>query len=102
MNRSLLPSFSERKLDVLDAVEWTLENGARVIFRQADFEKDQVQIRAYSPGGSSLYEDEDVPTTDMLTSLIQMYGVGEFDAMGLQKMLTGKEYFTAAKPEESL
>jgi zinc protease len=80
----------ERKLDVLDAVEWTLENGTRVIFRHADFEKDQVQIMAYSPGGSSLYEDEDVPTTDMLTSLIQMYGVGEFDAMGLQKMLTGR------------
>ncbi len=81
---------SEKKLDVLDAVEWTLENGARVIFRHADYEKDQVQIRAYSKGGSSLYGDEDVPTTDMLTSLIQMYGVGDFDAMGLQKMLTGK------------
>ena len=26
----------------------------------------------------------------MLTSLVSMYGVGEFDAMGLQKMLTGK------------
>ncbi|MCK4880068.1 MAG: insulinase family protein, partial [Bacteroidales bacterium] len=80
----------EKKLEVLDAVEWTLENGARVIFRHADYEKDQVQIRAYSKGGSSLYGDEDVPTTDMLTSLIQMYGVGDFDAMGLQKMLTGK------------
>ena len=81
---------SERKLDVLDAVEWTLANGARVVFRHADFEKDQVQIRAYSNGGSSLYGNEDVPTTDMLTSLVQMYGVGDFDAMGLQKMLTGK------------
>ena len=81
---------SEKNLEVLDAVEWTLENGARVIFRHAAYEKDQVQIRAYSKGGSSLYGDEDVPTTDMLTSLIQMYGVGDFDAMGLQKMLTGK------------
>lgn len=81
---------SEKKLEVLNAVEWTLENGAKVIFRKADYEKDQVQIMAYSKGGSSLYGDEDVPTTDMLTSLIQMYGVGDFDAMGLQKMLTGK------------
>ncbi len=81
---------NEKKLDVLGAVEWTLANGARVVFRHADFEKDQVQIRAYSNGGSSLYGNEDVPTTDMLTSLIQMYGVGDFDAMGLQKMLTGK------------
>ncbi|MDF1573665.1 MAG: insulinase family protein [Bacteroidales bacterium] len=81
---------NERKLEVLDAVEWTLENGARVVFRHADFEKDQVEIRAYSQGGSSLYGDEDVPSTDMLSSLIQMYGVGDFDAMGLQKMLNGK------------
>jgi zinc protease len=81
---------NEKKLEVLDAVEWTLENGARVIFRQAAYEKDQVQIRAYSKGGSSLYGDEDVPTTDMLTTMIQMYGVGDFDAMGLQKMLSGK------------
>jgi len=81
---------SERNLDVLDAVEWTLANGAKVIFRHADFEKDQVQIRGYSKGGSSLYEKEDVPNTGMLTDLVSMYGVGEFDAMGLQKMLSGK------------
>ncbi len=87
---ALAAVVSEKNLEVLDAVEWTLENGARVIFRQAAYEKDQIQIRAYSKGGSSLYGDEDVPTTDMLTMLIQMYGVGDFDAMGLQKMLTGK------------
>jgi len=84
------PVISEKPIEALDAVEWTLENGARVIFRKADYEKDQVQIRAYSVGGSSLYGNEDVPTTDMLTSLITVYGVGDFDAMGLQKMLTGK------------
>jgi len=82
--------LEEKELGVMDAVEWTLENGARVVFRQADFEKDQIQISAYSKGGSSLFGDDYVPTADMLTSLIQMYGVGDFDAMGLQKMLTGK------------
>jgi len=82
--------ISEKQLDVMDAVEWTLANGARVVYRHADFEKDQVQIRAYSKGGSSLYGAEDVPNTDMLTQLVSTYGVGEFDAMGLQKMLSGK------------
>ena len=81
---------NEKKLEVLDAVEWTLANGATVVYRHADFEKDQVQIRGYSKGGSSLYGAEDVPNTDMLAQLVSMYGVGEFDAMGLQKMLTGK------------
>jgi len=92
VTEDLVPAavVSEKKIEELDAVEWTLENGARIVFRHAEYEKDQVQIRAYSKGGSSLYEDDYVPTTDMLTSLISMYGVGDFDAMGLQKMLTGK------------
>ena len=81
---------SERQLEVLDAVEWTLANGARVVFRHADYEKDQIQIWGYSKGGSSLYEEEDVPNTGMLTGLVSYYGVGQFDAMGLQKMLSGK------------
>ena len=81
---------STRELEQFDAVEWTLENGARVIFRHADFEKDQVQIRGYSIGGSSLYDNEYVPSADMMTSLISFYGVGDFDATNLQKMLTGK------------
>ena len=37
-----------------------------------------------------MYDDEYVPTTDMLTTLVSMYGVGDFDAPGLQKMLAGK------------
>ncbi|MCK4747340.1 MAG: insulinase family protein, partial [Bacteroidales bacterium] len=79
-----------KALEQFGAVEWTLENGARVIFRQADFEKDQVQIRGYSEGGGSLYENEFVPSIDMLSSLVDFYGVGDFDVTSLQKMMTGK------------
>ena len=88
----LSPAGIENTREIPDfgAVEWTLENGAKVIFRHAEYEKDQVQLRAYSKGGSSLYESDYVPSTDMLTSLIGFYGVGEFNATGLQKMLTGK------------
>jgi zinc protease len=81
---------STRELVPFDAVEWTLENGARVIYRHADYEKDQVKIRGFSVGGSSLYGDDYVPTTDMLATLVDYYGVGEFDVTTLQKMLTGK------------
>jgi zinc protease len=81
---------SEKKLDPFDAVEWTLDNGARVVFRHADYEKDQVQIQGYSIGGSSLYGNEYIPSMEMLTSLTSFYGVGDFDATSLQKMLAGK------------
>ena len=79
-----------KELEQFGAVEWTLENGARIIFKHADFEKDQVQLSAYSKGGSSLYGNEYVPTVMMLTNLAGFYGVGDFDATGLQKMLAGK------------
>lgn len=79
-----------KELEQFGAVEWTLENGARVIFKHADFEKDQVQLSGFSKGGSSLYGNEYMPTVMMLTNLTGFYGVGDFDATGLQKMLAGK------------
>jgi zinc protease len=81
---------STRELEPFGAVEWTMENGARVVFRHADFEKDQVEIRGYSVGGGSLYGTEYVPSVDMLTSLTGFYGLGDFDVTTLQKMMTGK------------
>lgn len=82
--------ISTKKLDQFDAVEWTLENGTRVIYRYADYEKDQVQIRGYSIGGSSLYGNEYVPSLELLTTMASLYGTGDFDATDLQKMLAGK------------
>jgi zinc protease len=86
----LAPIISARDLEMFGAAEWTLENGARVVFRHADFEKDQMQIRGYSSGGTSLYEDEYVPSADLTTDLASLYGLGEFDITTLQKMLSGK------------
>jgi len=81
---------SEKNLPELDAVEWTLSNGAKVVYRFADYEKDNISFKAYSKGGSSLYGNEYVPSMDMLANLISFYGVGEYDMTTLQKMLTGK------------
>ncbi len=81
---------SEKSIPDLDAEEWILSNGAKVVYRFADYEKDNIGFRAYSPGGSSLYENEYVPSMGMLPSFVPMYGVGEYDQVSLQKMLTGK------------
>jgi len=78
-------------LDKFGAVEWTLANGARVIFRKADYEKDNVALSAYSPGGSSLVSDDLVPEISMLSTFVGNYGAGDFDNITLQKMLTGKK-----------
>jgi len=78
-------------LKAFDALEWTLGNGAKVVYRKADYEKDNVLLTAYSLGGSSLYETAFLPSAAMLPALIGMYGLGEFDNITLQKMLAGKK-----------
>ncbi len=81
---------SERKITGLDAEEWTLSNGAKVIYKFADYEKDNIGFRAYSPGGTSLYERDYLPSLGMLPDFVLMYGVSDFDQTTLKKMLTGK------------
>lgn len=80
----LLPQF--------DAEEWTLSNGAKVVYRKADFEKEDVALRAYSPGGTSLYSDFDLlPAAATLGDYLPAYGLGDYDAVAWQKLMTGKQ-----------
>lgn len=82
---------STKKLEELGAVEWKLANNATVVFKHADYEKDQVSLRAFSPGGNSLVATEDLQAANMLTQFIGSFGVGQFDAIALRKVLTGKQ-----------
>jgi zinc protease len=79
------------ELNQFGAVEWTLSNNAKVIYKKADFEKDNVILSSYSPGGTSLYETDMLPSATILPAIIGMYGLGDFDNVTLQKMLAGKK-----------
>lgn len=80
-----------KELPQFQAEEWTLDNGARVIFRKADYEKDNVALLAYSPGGSSLYSDTDMlPAAANAGGFASNYGLGNYDDIQLTKLLTGK------------
>jgi len=70
--------------------ELTLSNGMKVYARTTDFTADQVQMTMKAEGGTSLYGDEDIPNFSLISSSITDAGVGDFDAMTLRKMLTGK------------
>jgi zinc protease len=83
-------TVSTKELPDFAATEWTLSNGAKVIFRQADYEKDQVTLKAWSKGGSSIYENKDMVSTKCLSFFAGIYGVGDFDATTLRKLLAGK------------
>lgn len=81
-----------KELPQFNAEEWTLANGAKVIYRKADFEKDDVALSAYSAGGSSLYEDLDLlAAASEVGGFVGAYGLGDYDAIALRKVLTGKK-----------
>lgn len=83
---------SEKLLPQFDAKEWTLSNGAKVVYRFADKNKDQIDLTGYSWGGTStISEIAKLPSATFCTEFAQNYGAGEFDAITLEKILTGKQ-----------
>jgi zinc protease len=89
-------------LPQFNATEWTLSNGARVVFRHADYEKDNVTITGYAFGGSSLYPDSLVPSLTLFPLIVSMYGAGEFDNVALTKMLAGKKASVSLGLQETM
>ncbi len=75
----------------LDAVEWTLSNGIKVIIKPTAFKKDEILMLAYSKGGTSKVEKlEDLPSAVVAEDLVEFCGLGNFSASELEKMLAGK------------
>ena len=78
-------------LPQFDAVEWTLGNNTKVIYRKAGYEKDNVLLTAFSFGGVSKLDNNLVLSANLFPQVVQMYGTGQFDNISLQKMLAGKK-----------
>ncbi|HNW56684.1 MAG TPA: insulinase family protein [Bacteroidales bacterium] len=78
-------------LPQFDAEEWTLGNNTKVIYKKADFEKDNVILSAFSFGGISKLDNDLVLSANLFPAIIQMYGAGDYDNIALQKMLSGKK-----------
>ena len=82
---------SEKKLKDLNAVEWTLANNVKVVYRFADNEKDEVSLNGFSFGGQSIWDNQYINSATIINDFIGQYGVGDFDVITLQKMLSGKK-----------
>jgi zinc protease len=78
-------------LPQFDAVEWTLGNNAKVIYRRANYEKDNIILFAFSFGGISKLDNNLVLPANLISAIIPMYGAGDYDNITLQKMLAGKK-----------
>ena len=79
-----------KEIEKLGLTEITFSNGLKAVLKPTDFKNDEILMSAYSPGGSSLYNDEDYLSADNSADIVSESGVADFSAVNLEKMLAGK------------
>ncbi|MFV0507405.1 MAG: M16 family metallopeptidase [Bacteroidales bacterium] len=82
--------IAEKKNEKLNAKEWTLSNGAKVVFKYDSYNKNSVMLLANSEGGSSQYGIDDIPSYNAAAAYVESYGIGEHDPDQIKRVLTGK------------
>ena len=80
----------EERNDKLVHTKLTLSNGAKVILKKTDFQKDQVMLIGEGKGGSSLYPLSDLTNINAFDQVIGFSGLGNFTSNELGKVLAGK------------
>lgn len=71
--------------------EWTLSNGAKVIFKSTDFKDDELLMDAWSVGGYTAAADNVIPSAMVMSSVVSEMGVGDFSRTDLNKLMSGKK-----------
>jgi zinc protease len=70
--------------------EWTLSNGATVVLKPTTLKEDEILVRAFAPGGTSLATDADFIPARVADMVIPAGGVGQFSAPQLDRLLKSK------------
>ena len=78
------------EVPIFGGTEWTLKNGAKVIWKLTDNKEDEIQMTAFSNGGTSLIETVDLPSSSMATTALREGGLGDLSKLNLKKYMTGK------------
>src|SRR5690606_972717 len=80
----------ERKMDEIGASVIELSNGATVFFKYSDKKKNNIFLEAFSHGGTSLIDDNEIPSAALLMNLVEKSGLGQYSAQELERVLAGK------------
>jgi zinc protease len=99
-HKGKIKSFREN--EEIEATEWILSNGIKVVFHPTEYKADEILMQAFSKGGLSQVKTEDLPSAEVATSLIEMSGIGRFTATQLEKALTGKTVSVSAEISENV
>jgi zinc protease len=66
-----------------------LSNGAKVILYHSDLKKSEIMLKAYSRGGTSLFDDSEYNNFSVINSLVPIGGLGNLSGFELGKILEG-------------
>lgn len=80
---------SEEK-SIYESTKIVLSNGVEVYLLPTDYAADQISFQAVSKGGISLLAPEDVVYASLNDYFISSYGLGDYSATDLTKVLSGK------------
>lgn len=75
----------ETKNEEFGYTEWTLSNGAKVIMKPSTLKDDEILMKSWSKGGSSLYSDDILYNVQNAANIIDGSGIGEMDHNQLSK-----------------
>jgi zinc protease len=64
-------------------------NGVRMVLKPTDFKNDEIVLSAFSPGGNSLYPDNDILSASLASTIVAQSGLGDYNYTDLQKKLSG-------------
>lgn len=85
---------SEKYYEDIDTYEIALSNGVRVVLKSTEFKNDEILFKAFSPGGFSVFSDDDLTTGKFAARIMDNGGIGQFSLVDLQKLLAGKTVST--------
>lgn len=85
--------LDSKLFDKFDIKKISVPNGVEIYYKKTDYKNDEVLLSAYAPGGTSIFEDEDIYNANFASQIIGEMGIGEFDKTQLEKKLAGKNAY---------
>ncbi len=87
--------ISEKQNKEIGATTFKLSNGVIVHYKFTNKNTGDVELKAESFGGYSLYEPRELPSANLTVSVAQSSGLGVFSSTDLEKALVGKSVYSA-------
>lgn len=78
---------SSKEIPALKAIDWRLDNGVRVIFKQSSVEKDRISISGFRKGGLYSLDSLDYVNGLFAGSIVPISGAGDFSREALNYYL---------------